>query len=465
MVNRGRSWHSGIDSEADEEPPMYGSQEFPSGLGTEVQNPQGPNDPGIGPFPTSRHAAVFALGLAASVCFVSSLALVRPFTAAMCAVLTWLCWYVYWLQSERLRLLARVEEMQTEISKASEDPERGEVQKGVSDLDITSCAKAFGMDLDNTVPKDGIYNKVLTITLIKEYLRTLSEVKQYRKHLGVLPQGDDKHSMDLPAAILKGLGLADMPLESSNTRPSLPASKAPGKAQSNHKESICNKKAHVNIANTIEQHIADRGESHSENCGEISGPPSPEQRRAKSGGTTYDAASCQREACTPAVVGKSSSSAAAASGRQMVPEKVEASVCLTPWRQQAAPLPPPSEGPPSRAGSNTPWRQQQSVEISTPPRREDTLTEPPVLSTLQRGSTSATILDGPTSPAADMPWRRSSSSLGDNLTSATSTPAEMPWRRSSSSLVPVPDNAAEQQEEPPAADPPKPVHFGLFGAR
>lgn len=250
-------------------------------MGTEVENPAVPRDQGIGPFPTSRHAAVFALGLAAAVCFVWSLALIRPFTAAMCATLTWLCWYCYWLQSERLHLMARVDVLQAEAKKIAEEP--GKPVKGPSELDITTCAKAFGMDLDNTIPKDGIYNKVLTITLIKEYLRNLSELKQYRKNLGALPPGEGKPSLDLPAAILKGLGLADVPVEPPATHASSPSPQELTSAQRNQHEGRSKSPTKKACIAPVAQHdieVACEDQSlvtpvHDE----FVGPPSPDQRR------------------------------------------------------------------------------------------------------------------------------------------------------------------------------------------
>lgn len=169
----------------------------------------------MGPFKTAQHAAYTLMGLGAVICFMYSLVVLQALTAGVSAMLAWLCWHTYWVHTERCQLwakLAKAQEKPPQPVMASISPRKTEAaaNQGLTELDMTGFAKSLGMQFDNSLPQGGTMTKVMMVTLVKEYLRCVTELQKYQAKYGPL---DDKGSVTtaLPPALLAGLTM--MPSE------------------------------------------------------------------------------------------------------------------------------------------------------------------------------------------------------------------------------------------------------------
>lgn len=165
----------------------------------------------LGPFKSAQHAVYMFFGLGAVICFMLSVAS-EPLTAGVSAMLAWLSWHTYWVHSARCRLresLVKAQEKQTRTVTDNVPPrtrKQAAADQDLSELDMTGFAKSLGMQFDNSLPQSGTMTKVMMVTLVKEYLRCVTDLQKYQAKYGPL---DDKGSVTvaLPAALLAGLSM------------------------------------------------------------------------------------------------------------------------------------------------------------------------------------------------------------------------------------------------------------------
>jgi hypothetical protein len=182
----------------------------------DLQSLVGAKSKSVGPFQSAQHAAYTMFGLGAIICFMYSLVVLQPLTAGVSAMLVWLCWHTYWVHTERCQLyakLAKAQEKAPQPAVVNTSPRRSAAaaaDQGLAELDMTGFAKSLGMQFDNSLPQSGTMTKVMMVTLVKEYLRTVTELQQYQAKYGPL-DGKSSVSTALPPALLAGLTM--MPAE------------------------------------------------------------------------------------------------------------------------------------------------------------------------------------------------------------------------------------------------------------
>jgi len=145
----------------------------------------------MGPFQSPQHTFAILLGLAGIVCFSFALVQQRPFDATLAAVAVILCWYIYFLHTERGKLHARQPDSlsQDSVTHATEHITSLE-SDGMCELDLTGYAKTLGVSLGSGtgLEEGGTLSKILLDALAKEYLRCMSALKCYQQAFGALPE-------------------------------------------------------------------------------------------------------------------------------------------------------------------------------------------------------------------------------------------------------------------------------------
>jgi hypothetical protein len=138
-----------------------------------------------------QHTFAIFLGFGSILCFSLALVQQKPFDATLAAVLIMLCWYIFYLHTERGKLIARqvCGPQQDSVARRAGHTTSVEAD-GMSELDLTGYAKTLGVSISagTGLEEGGTLSKILLDALAKEYLRCMSALKCYQEAFGALPE-------------------------------------------------------------------------------------------------------------------------------------------------------------------------------------------------------------------------------------------------------------------------------------
>jgi len=253
---------------------------------------------GWGPFKTAMHVFAALLGLGAVVCFSAALVVQRPFDATLAGMLAFLCWYVFSLLSERLRLKNQLEEDMKLGSVVSMDDD------AAAPTSSDTVAVAILPEVESAVAKEGTLSKVLMHALAKEYLRCVSAVRHYQNVYGPLPED-----------LLGISGVSSLPSQAP-PRPLLETSVASVGPPPSRADSLNQTSRTMNLGMELKEIMA------APTPRSPRGPPSPEEKRRR--GVGVASPDCLRS--PPVIAGESDSTRSAVA---VAPPSPLCSGCVT----------------------------------------------------------------------------------------------------------------------------------------
>jgi len=320
------------------------------------------------------------------------------------------------------------------------------VDQGLSELDMTGFAQSLGMQFDTSLPQSGTMSKVMMVTLVKEYLRCVTELQKYQAKYGPI---DDKGSvtMALPPALLSSLTM--MPSDQS-APPQAQANASPEVSARSNREPVSSRSAsQADYESRADPGSPPRSTSHSRQTS-----PDKPPRCAPSSDTT-PGQSLQEPTFVPEPRSTSRPAVAKDFGQAIA-------------ESQATPAGPPSR----RADARSPMTNNSALGGPGGPGG-------PGLGAPGLGA-GIPSLDGGMAP------RRAGTMPMEPAVAAQPKPEEEPWRPRCF-RQPEPIQQVEPEEpaktappqyrglfgqgapptpvEEPKTEPAKPVHYGLFGAR